>query len=125
MSDEPHRRYTVEQANAALPEVVPLVETLRDAQAAMEERHDKVMESVPTNGGGTVHREFIAASGRAQRALEALQSMGIVVRDPASGLIDFPAERDGADVFLCWRLGEDRVAWWHPIETGFAGRQPL
>ena len=119
------RYYTAEEANEVLGEVRPLVEQLHAAHAAMDERHDRVMESIPTNGGGTVHREFLDASLASTTALQALGEMGIVVRDPASGLIDFPSIRDGREVFLCWRLGEDAVAWWHPIETGFAGREPL
>jgi hypothetical protein len=124
MSDEA-RRFTVEEANALLPEVSPLVEALRRAHESMEERHDAVMESIPTNGGGKVHREFLDASIESAHALETLNEMGIVVRDPTSGLIDFPSLRDGREVFLCWRLGEDAIAWWHPLETGFAGREPL
>ena len=127
MTDEekPVRYFSAEEANALLPTVGPLVEQLRDAQAIMEERQDEVTESIPTNGGGAVHREFLDASTRASKALNELVELGIVVRDPSSGLVDFPAMRDGSEVFLCWRLGEQSVAWFHPPETGFAGRQPL
>jgi hypothetical protein len=119
------RYYTVDEANELLPKIEPLVRLLRDAQEKMDERQNEVMESVPTNGGGAAHREFLEASNAATAALEELEGLSIVVRDPSSGLIDFPAERDGTEVYLCWRLGEDSVAWWHPPETGFAGRQPL
>ena len=119
------RRFTAEEANALLPKVAPLVEQLRDAQAVMEERQDDVTESIPTNGGGAVHREFLDASSRAADALRQLEDLGLVIRDPSSGLVDFPAIRDGREVFLCWRLGEETVAWFHPPEAGFAGRQPL
>ena len=127
MSDEAKaiRRFSAEEANALLPTVGPLVEELRDAQALMEARQDEVTESIPTNGGGAVHREFLEATSRGAKALSALQELGLVVRDPSSGLVDFPAIRDGQEVFLCWRLGEESVAWFHPPETGFAGRQPL
>lgn len=123
MSDE--RLFTVDEANELLPTVVPLLETLRDAQATMEELQEEVTNSVPNNGGGKVHRAYVDAARASSRALEQLTTLGIIVRDPDSGLIDFPAERDGQTVYLCWRLGEDKVAWWHPPETGFAGRQPL
>jgi hypothetical protein len=49
----------------------------------------------------------------------------VVVRDPSTGLVDFPAERDGEPVYLCWRLGEDEVAHWHDRDSGFSSRQPL
>jgi hypothetical protein len=123
--EEPVRSFTAEDANALLPTVAPLVEELRDAHAVMEQRQDEVMESVPTNGGGAAHREFLEATTRAAKAMGELQELGLVIRDPSSGLVDFPARRDGREVFLCWRLGEPSVAWFHPPETGFAGRQPL
>ncbi len=127
MSDEekPGRHFTAEEANALLPAIGPLVEQLRDAHALMEARQDEVTESIPTNGGGVVHREFLEATTRAAKAMSELENMGLVVRDPSSGLVDFPAVRSGEEVFLCWRLGEPAVEWYHPPEAGFAGRQPL
>lgn len=124
MSDE-ERVFTVEDAEALLPAVRPLLEDLLAAHGQMDELHERVMTSSPTNGGGEAHRAFSDAASRASRALASITEMGIVVRDPASGLVDFPAEREGARVFLCWRLGEEGLGWWHPPETGFAGRQPL
>ena len=123
--EKPPRLFSTEDANALLPTVAPLVEELRDAHEVMEQRQDEVMESVPTNGGGAVHREFLEATTRAAKAMGELQELGLVIRDPSSGLVDFPAVRDGHEVFLCWRLGEPSVAWFHPPETGFAGRRPL
>lgn len=122
MSD---RLYTVDEANALLPTIVPLLEGLRDAQARMAELHDHVTDSSVGNGGGSAGKDFLEASQTAGRAMAELNELEIQVRDPDSGLIDFPAERDGEEVFLCWRLGEDTVAWWHPTDSGFAGRQPL
>lgn len=119
------KRFTVEEANAALAEVVPMLERLRDSQQVMERRQDQVIDSVPGNGGGEAGREYLESSAEAGRIIADLNERGIVVRDPETGLIDFPAERDGREVFLCFRLGEDAVAWWHPPETGIAGRQPL
>jgi hypothetical protein len=59
------------------------------------------------------------------RAVEELTALGIEIKSLETGLIDFPALRDGRVVLLCWRLGEARIAWWHEIDTGFAGRSPL
>jgi hypothetical protein len=119
------KRYTVDEANALLPSLVPKLEALRDAQSAMAERQDEVLSSATGNGGGAVGKEFLEASQTAGRTLAEINALDIFVRDPAIGLIDFPAERDGEDIYLCWRLGEDAVGWWHPIDSGFAGRQPL
>ena len=125
MSDEHARTFTVEEARAILSEVRPFAEQLHEAHAIMDRTHDDVMDSVPTNGGGPAHREFLDASRAASTALDALEAKGVVVRDPANGLLDFPHERDGQVVYLCWRIGEPDIEWWHPSETGFAGRKPI
>jgi len=122
MSD---KRFTVDEANALLPSLVPLLESLRDAQRSMAELQDEVTTSAVGNGGGSAGKEFLEASQMAGRAMGEINELGIFVRDPDSGLIDFPAEREGDEIFLCWRLGEDAVAWWHPTDSGFTGRQPL
>ena len=57
--------------------------------------------------------------------VEYLADRGILLRDPDTGLIDFPAERDGEQVFLCWRLGEGDVEYYHGVHSGFGGRKPL
>jgi len=122
---EPVRHFTVDEANDLLASLAPLIESLRSAQRLMEDRQEDVLTSVVTNGGGTVHREFLAAASQAAKIGETVEQMGVIVRDPESGLADFPALRDGKEVFLCWRLGEDRIGWWHPTDTGFDSRQPL
>jgi len=119
------KTYTVEEANELLPTLAPKLEQLRDAQRAMAERQDEVLSSATGNGGGSVGVEFLEASQTAGRTLAEINALGILVRDPDIGLLDFPAERDGEEIFLCWRLGEDSVGWWHPTDSGFAGRQPL
>jgi hypothetical protein len=59
------------------------------------------------------------------RCAEAIQELGAVVKDLEQGLVDFPARRGDEDVYLCWRVGEDRIGFWHGTEEGFAGRRPL
>jgi len=67
-----------------------------------------------------------AAAGSRMRALvEEIEALGAEVKDLELGLVDFPAERDGETVLLCWRVGEDEIAYWHGLEEGFAGRRPL
>jgi hypothetical protein len=59
------------------------------------------------------------------RCVEELQQLGLLVKDLDEGLVDFPSLRGDEEVLLCWRLGEDKVAFWHPADEGFAGRRPL
>ncbi|MHB8511281.1 MAG: DUF2203 domain-containing protein [Actinomycetota bacterium] len=117
--------FTIEDANALLPRLRPLLESLRDAHAVMEERHEQVMQSVEGNGGGDAGNSFLAATEEAERCARSITDLGVVLRDPSTGLIDFPSVRDGEEIFLCWRLGEDDIAWWHPTTSGFADRRPL
>lgn len=119
------RTFTVEEANGLLPDLIPLLESLRDAHEAMSAHREEVQTSAQTNGGGPAHRAFAEASARAAGALGRIEELGVMVREPATGLVDFLGVRRGEEIYLCWRLGEPAVAWWHPLEGGFAARQPL
>jgi hypothetical protein len=84
-----------------------------------------VREKASHNGGGLPARHLSELQKTLERDLRQLQEWGIVLRDPTIGLIDFYHQREGETVFLCWKLGEARVEWWHPIDTGIAGRKHL
>ena len=60
-----------------------------------------------------------------QQAMKDIEDLGVLVKDIDTGLCDFPHTRDGRVVYLCWKLDEDEISWWHDLESGFAGRQPL
>ena len=121
------RHYTVEQANAALPWVAERLQQIRDALAVLEEpAQARALEHLDTVAGGAYPgREAAAALLAVMRAATQLEALDIVLRDPRQGLVDFPSIRDGDEVYLCWRLDEERVGWWHSPDAGFAGRQPL
>jgi hypothetical protein len=119
--------YTVEEANALLPRLRPLLERIRDNHQAAggEELVSRIREKAAHNGGGAPARQVAARSGAIERDVKQLNEWGIVLRDPSTGLIDFLHRREGQAVFLCWRLGESAVEWWHPLDTGIAGRRRL
>lgn len=129
------RYFDRESAEALLPDVEPLlreIQRLREQLAGVEERATALQAR--TVGNGHLREDEIdAVLGDARRIgdeiggrLRQIDALGVLVKDLDSGLIDFPALRDGREVYLCWRLGEgDHLAWWHEIEAGFAGRQPL
>lgn len=121
------RHYSVEEANALLPRVKPVLRKLRDAKDLLtdEDAHEVLSDAAPTNGGGESGRQVGEAFLEVRRLLTALQEAGIVVRDIDRGLIDFPTLRDGEEVYLCWELGEDGIEYWHDLESGYRGRQPL
>ena len=121
------RHFTVEQANASLASVKPLLQKLRDARDMLtdEEAHAALVDAAPTNGGGEAGTQVGEAFLEVRRLLLLLQEAGIVVRDIDRGLIDFPAIIDEREVYLCWELGEDEVGHWHDLEGGYGGREPL
>jgi hypothetical protein len=121
------RHYSVDEANALLPRVKPVLRKLRDAKDMLtdSDAHDVLSDAAPGNGGGESGRQVGEAFLELRRLLSTLQEADIVVRDIDRGLIDFPAIRDGAEVYLCWELGEDAVEYWHDLESGYRGRQPL
>jgi hypothetical protein len=121
------RHYTLEQATAALGFVTERLERLRAARVQLgdEEARAALGEAGPSNGGGAAGRVVSEAFLDLQRALGDLQAMEIVLRDLDRGLVDFPALREGREIYLCWEEGEDAIAFWHDTDTGFAGREPL
>jgi hypothetical protein len=121
------RHYTVEQANAALDWVRERLERLRSARVQLsdEDARAALSEAAPGNGGGEPGRVVSEAFLELQRALGELQAMEVVLRDLERGLIDFPAMRDGREVYLCWESGEDEITFWHDTDAGYGGRQSL
>ncbi len=119
--------YSVEEANALISKLRPLLERIRDQQEALarDPSLTLIRQKASQNGGGTPGRQLTEGARAVERNLRQLQAWGIVLRDPATGLIDFYHRRAGETVFLCWRLGEARVEWWHPLDTGIAGRERL
>ena len=119
--------YSVEEANALLPRVTELLEALRSASARVGDREAREVlgEAAPGNGGGEAGRTVSEGFLDLRSAVTELREREILLRDLERGLVDFPALRDGREVFLCWQEGEDEVAFWHEVDAGFAGRRPL
>jgi hypothetical protein len=121
------RHFTREEANALLPQLTQMLTQLREAKDELTdtEAHEALSEAAPTNGGGDEGKQVGVAFLEVRRLLETIEQSGIVLRDIDRGLVDFPAVMDGREIYLCWELGEDEVAYWHELETGFGGREPL
>jgi hypothetical protein len=121
------RHFTRDEANALLPQVEPLLRKLRDARDRLTdaEAHELLSDAAPTNGGGEPGRVVGDAFLEVRDLLAGIQELGIVIRDIDRGLIDFPAIIDDSEVYLCWQLDEPEIEYWHDLESGFGGRQPL
>jgi len=135
MSDEP-KFFTLREAEKARQEIEPL---LIEAMEARRDAADLQTSLVRLAGrilaaGGLLVRYEEAARKKAtldklnqsiESALDQIHSTGCVVKDLDSGLLDFPSVLDDQEVYLCWRLGEDRIRYYHGMKEGFAGRKPI
>jgi hypothetical protein len=147
------RFYDIDDANAAVPELGEILTTLAAQRAELIRLRDEVLarpsaEARGDEAGGDPASEPPEPTGAAETAVVAdelrltrlrmqglvdqmaagvarIEAMGITLRDIGEGLVDFPALVNGRQVWLCWRRGEDAVEYWHSIDTGFSGRQPL
>ena len=129
------RTFTPEEANEALTELRPVAERMvahRHALSEAQRRQAALVVKIAGNGGDLGPGDLEEAAAAIQREADAiaecirvLDEAGVQVKSLEEGLIDFPSLRDGEDVFLCWKVGEEKVAWWHGIDEGFAGRKPL
>jgi hypothetical protein len=130
------RFFNLKEAEGLLPKVEHL---LRDALFHKAE-HDRVNEQLNTElnrirmaGGVRVNPGPLlemrttrdASVSALKQSLGEIQEMGVLVKDLDIGLIDFPAQYQGREVYLCWKLGEDRIEFWHEVDAGFRGRRAI
>jgi hypothetical protein len=131
----PPRHFTPEQANAALAEVRPLAEQMvehRRELGLLVSRRAELSTTIAGNGGdldpgelARVEAEIGEQAKGVARCVNEIHGLGAQVKDADEGLVDFPALRGDEEVLLCWKLGEDEIAYWHSLEGGFAGRRPF
>ncbi len=121
--------FTLEEANRLLPSVRRKLENIKAHYEILASFREavKAAASAAAFGGGTEGGSvYVKSLYEVGKITTELHEAGIQLKDYARGLIDFPCMRDGRVVLLCWQLGEgDEIEWWHDIEAGFAGREPL
>jgi hypothetical protein len=125
----PPRYFTLNEANAALPQLNELLEQLMQARRAIIDAQPElwpILKKAIGNGGSKKAGEMLAEFQRVQAAHQAIEALGVVLKDPDAGLLDFLHRRpDGREVFLCWRYGEPKIGYWHELHAGFAARKPV
>ncbi len=128
------RLFTLEEALQALPRVRDLIEKMQACKNNLDRLNAEIQDLSQhsgTNGHSAGGRIIVLReqAGKAAAELEnlmtQLQAVGCELKGLDQGLVDFPSMREGRVVYLCWQSGEDTVAFWHDLDTGFAGRQPL
>ena len=129
------RQFTLDEANALVPwleETFQRLANMRQEQTDAQSRLDELLEHRGSNGSSSSNEAMQQAQGNVDRLARLMEegfqdilAEGIIVRDVATGLVDFPSQREGREVFLCWIRGEGRIDFWHETNRGFAHRQPL
>ncbi len=121
--------FTLDEANQLLPkakEIVVKIKMMHGYTSLFREEAKKAARASEQGGGMPSGSKYVTSLYEIGRLTTELESLGIQLKDFESGLIDFPALRNGRIVLLCWKLDEgDEILWWHDLESGFAGRQPL
>ena len=122
------RYFTLEEANQCIPELIDEISLLKAIRAQLAGLHAEItplLEVVSSNGGSQHTPALLNATKRFQEVLDRVEARGCHLKGLDPGLVDFPHLRNGKEVYLCWRMGEKRIRYWHEIEDGFEGRQPL
>jgi hypothetical protein len=122
------RMFTLSEANRLIPELerhLTLIGQSKQLLARIKEEIKKASAKANLGGGSYAGRVYITALERMSEHLQAIQEMGVLVKDLDIGLCDFPHHMDGRIVYLCWKRGETEIRWWHDIHSGYSGRQPL
>src|SRR6187551_3342631 len=128
------RFYDIDAANAAVPELDGIMTVLLEQRAELIRLRDEVVargggsDGAPAAVAGDLRLTRLRMQGLIDQmaaGVARIDAMGITLRDIEKGLVDFPALVSGRQIWLCWRLGETSVDWWHDLEAGFSGRRPL
>jgi hypothetical protein len=125
---EARRYFTLEQARAALDVIRPLLTEIMEIRQSILSREPEVWPVVAKaagNGGSKVASQVAQEFGRLDQAVRAILATGALLKDVNTGLVDFPALHEDREIYLCWRYGEETIRFWHEMDAGFSGRQPL
>ncbi len=120
--------FTLHEANATLVIIRPLmdeVQAIRQKILANQPEAWPAMEKSAGNGGNRALSNMVQDFEKLDALVHLIQDAGVLIKDINIGLLDFPALRDGREVYLCWQYGEGEIAFWHEVEAGYAGRQPI
>jgi hypothetical protein len=122
------RVFTLAEAEGLLPRLRVLLEDISETWNHIRDLNpeiQKARDSAPFDGYSKAGAEYVESVSHLMALIHQIKDMGVLLKDADKGLCDFPYLRQGRVVYLCWQLGEERIEYWHEIETGYAGREPL
>ncbi len=125
----PFKKYfTVEEANQFIPQLLELMPQVQKMSAVLSKNFPDVKnawKNARYDGGSTEGTLYLTVALELNKLLKALTQKGIVLKGMSEGLVDFPALREGKEVYLCWKNPEKEIQYWHDLDSGYAGRQRL
>jgi hypothetical protein len=122
------RTFTLTEASRMLPQLEERLLAVKQEKEILVRSHGEIKKAsakAEYNGGSFAGPRYIRALEQISDSVEAIQEMGVLVKDLDIGLCDFPYQLNSRVVYLCWKLGESEIRFWHEIEDGYAGRQPI
>ncbi len=127
-SENQNRIFTLSEANRLLPQLRDYLTAIKQGKAILIRTKDEIKKAsanAEAGGGSPLGALYITALQQIGESLHAVQEMGVLVKDIDLGLCDFPYLLDGRIVYLCWKLGESEIRWWHEVTRGYKDRHPL
>ena len=122
------RIFTLDEAQGLLPRLRSLLTEISEEWNHVRKLNPEVQKArdkAALDGYSKLGVEYVESVSHLMFLIHQIKDMGVLLKDADKGLCDFPYMRQGRVVYLCWQLGEDRIQYWHDIESGFAGREPL
>ena len=122
------RIFTLAEANALIPQLESSLSKVKNGRSILIHTKNEIKKACANaefGGGSVAGPRYITALEDMHENLQAIQEIGVIVKDLDLGLCDFPFYLNGRIVYLCWKLGEDKIEWWHEVYTGFSERQTI
>ena len=122
------RHFSLQEANETLNLIRPLIDEIQAIRLKILKNQPEawpVIEKSAGNGGNRALSNMVQDFEKFDALIHRIQATDVLIKDINLGLLDFPALKDGREVYLCWQYGEDDIAFWHEVEAGYAGRQPI
>jgi hypothetical protein len=126
--EEYERTFTISEANHLIPQLHARFLSIQQAKAILVQTRKEIQKAsaqAQYGGGSSLGHLYISGLQQVSTNLQAIHELGVLVKDMDIGLCDFPHLREGRVVYLCWKLGEDEIRWWHETTTGYKDRCPL
>jgi len=124
----PQRYFTLQEANETLDLIRPWMDEVQAIRQKVLKNQPEAWPAIQKsagNGGNRALSNMVQDFEKFDALIHRIQATDVLIKDINLGLLDFPALKDGREVYLCWQYGEEEIAFWHEVEAGFAGRQSI